>query len=99
MWGHGRSLVAGSLQPERAQSGRTPADCAVRTQRAVRLSRLWWGSTQVRNLRNVQSYKRHWNTVTLDGTVADDEVQEWIEHSYELVVANLSKRERQALAR
>jgi predicted DNA-binding protein (MmcQ/YjbR family) len=47
--------------------------------------------------RNVQLYKRHWNTVIFDGTVADDEVQEWIEHSYDLVVAKLSRRRRDAL--
>jgi predicted DNA-binding protein (MmcQ/YjbR family) len=42
-------------------------------------------------------YKRHWNTVILDGTVADDEVQEWIEHSYDLVVARLPRHRRDAL--
>jgi hypothetical protein len=46
---------------------------------------------------NVQSHKRHWNTVILDGTVADDEVQEWIEHSYDLVVAKLPRHRRDAL--
>jgi predicted DNA-binding protein (MmcQ/YjbR family) len=48
-------------------------------------------------LGNVQLYKRHWNTVLLDGTVGDDEVQEWIEHSYDLVVAKLPRRRRDAL--
>ena len=33
--------------------------------------------------------KRHWNTVTLDGSVPDEEVLELIEHSYDLVVAQL----------
>lgn len=42
--------------------------------------------------------KRHWNTVTLDGSVADDEVEEWIDHSYELVVAKLPRTERAALS-
>jgi predicted DNA-binding protein (MmcQ/YjbR family) len=41
--------------------------------------------------------KRHWNTVTLDGSVDDDEVEEWIDHSYELVVAKLPRTERAAL--
>jgi YjbR len=50
-----------------------------------------------RTCRNVQLYKRHWNTVILDGTVADDEVQEWIEHSYDLVVAKLPRHRRDAL--
>jgi predicted DNA-binding protein (MmcQ/YjbR family) len=42
--------------------------------------------------------KRHWNTVTLDGTVPDDEVREMIEHSYERVVATLPKAVRTRLA-
>lgn len=29
--------------------------------------------------------KKHWNTVTLDGSIPDDEIVELIEHSYELV--------------
>ena len=41
--------------------------------------------------------KRHWNTVVLDGSL-DDEVAEMVEHSYRLVVAGLSRRERDALA-
>jgi len=41
--------------------------------------------------------RRHWNTVTLDGSVDDDEVEEWIDHSYELVVAKLPRTERVAL--
>ena len=41
--------------------------------------------------------KRHWNTVTLDGTV-DEVVLEWLDRSYELVVAGLPRRDREALA-
>ena len=41
--------------------------------------------------------KRHWNTVDLDGTVDDAELQEMIEHSYELVVSGLPRRERDRL--
>jgi predicted DNA-binding protein (MmcQ/YjbR family) len=36
--------------------------------------------------------KRHWNTVTLDGTLADRRVREWIEDSYDLVVNGLPRR-------
>jgi predicted DNA-binding protein (MmcQ/YjbR family) len=36
--------------------------------------------------------KRHWNTVTLDGTVPDDQVREWIDDSYDLVVEGLPRR-------
>ena len=41
--------------------------------------------------------KRHWNTVTLDGSVPDEEVLELIEHSYDLVVARLTKAQRDQL--
>ena len=33
--------------------------------------------------------KKHWNTVALDGSVPDEEVEELVAHSYELVVASL----------
>lgn len=35
--------------------------------------------------------KRHWNTVELDGSIADDSLEELIEHSYELVVGQLPR--------
>jgi len=41
--------------------------------------------------------KRHWNSIMLDGTVPDDEVRDWIDDSWELVVAALPKREQAAL--
>jgi predicted DNA-binding protein (MmcQ/YjbR family) len=41
--------------------------------------------------------KRHWNTVTLDGSVPEDELFDLIDHSYELVVARLSRAERDKL--
>jgi len=41
--------------------------------------------------------KRHWNTVELDGSIADDEFREMIEHSYELVVGRLPRAQRKRL--
>lgn len=41
--------------------------------------------------------KKHWNTVTLDGTVPEDELRDMLEHSYERVVAGLPKAVREAL--
>jgi predicted DNA-binding protein (MmcQ/YjbR family) len=35
--------------------------------------------------------KRHWNTITLDGSLTDDFLLEMLEDSYELVVASLPK--------
>lgn len=42
--------------------------------------------------------KRHWNTVVLDDAVADDELVEWLDRSYDLVVRGLPKADRQRLA-
>ena len=33
----------------------------------------------------------------VDGTVADDEIEEWIDHSYEQVVKGLTKAQKTAL--
>jgi predicted DNA-binding protein (MmcQ/YjbR family) len=41
--------------------------------------------------------KRHWNTVDLDGTVADEDLREMIDHSYDLVVGSLPRKQREAL--
>jgi predicted DNA-binding protein (MmcQ/YjbR family) len=41
--------------------------------------------------------KRHWNTVVLDGSVPDEELVELVDHSYELVVAGLTRAERKLL--
>lgn len=41
--------------------------------------------------------KKHWNTVMMDGTVPDTLIEGLIDHSYELVVAGLSKKVRAEL--
>ena len=41
--------------------------------------------------------KRHWNTVDLDGTIADDDLSAMITHSYELVIKGLPRIERNRL--
>lgn len=38
--------------------------------------------------------KKHWNTVIVDGSIADDELREMIDHSYDQVVAGLPKAKR-----
>ena len=38
--------------------------------------------------------KKHWNSVDLDGSINDAEVQEMVEHSYDLVVASLPRAKR-----
>jgi len=42
--------------------------------------------------------KRHWNSIEVDGSVPDDEIEEWIDHSYDQVVKGLTKAQREALA-
>jgi predicted DNA-binding protein (MmcQ/YjbR family) len=41
--------------------------------------------------------KRHWNTVTLDGSLSDQLVRDLIEDSYDLVVSALPRRLREQL--
>jgi len=41
--------------------------------------------------------KRHWNTITLDGSLPDATVFEMLEDSYDLVVAGLPRAKRQAV--
>ena len=41
--------------------------------------------------------KRHWNTVIIDGSLADDTVRDMIEDSYDLVVSKLPRARRRAL--
>jgi predicted DNA-binding protein (MmcQ/YjbR family) len=43
--------------------------------------------------------KRHWNTLVLDGSLSPALVRELIDHSWELVVAGLSKKVRVTLGR
>ena len=47
---------------------------------------------------SVHLIKRHWNGITVDGTIPDDEVLEMIDNSYELVVKGLTRKEREQLA-
>jgi len=41
--------------------------------------------------------KKHWNTVIIGGSLADDAVRDMIEDSYDLVVSKLPVAERRAL--
>ena len=41
--------------------------------------------------------KRHWNTITVDGSLPDRLVRDLVEDSYDLVVAALPKRAREQL--
>lgn len=41
--------------------------------------------------------KRHWNTITLDGSVPDEDLEAMIDESYHLVVAGLTRAARTRL--
>ena len=41
--------------------------------------------------------KRHWNTVTIDGSLSEQMIVEMIEDSYDLVVKSLTRAQRAAL--
>jgi predicted DNA-binding protein (MmcQ/YjbR family) len=41
--------------------------------------------------------KRHWNTVTIDGSLSDEIITNMVEDSYDLVVSKLPRPQQQAL--
>ncbi len=41
--------------------------------------------------------KKHWNTVRIDGSISDKLLRQWIDDSYQLVVAGLTKTQKLAL--
>ena len=43
--------------------------------------------------------KKHWNTVLVDGSVSDQMIREWIDHSYDLVVKKLTTKQKDELAK
>ncbi|MEW4923417.1 MmcQ/YjbR family DNA-binding protein [Algibacter sp. 2305UL17-15] len=38
--------------------------------------------------------KNHWSSVEMDGTISDDILYKWLDISYDLVVAKLTRKER-----
>ena len=41
--------------------------------------------------------KKHWNTISIGGTIHKKLILEWIDHSYKLVVSGLKKSEKEKL--
>lgn len=41
--------------------------------------------------------KKHWNTIILEGNIRWNDLRDWIDHSYDEVVAGLSKSEKEKL--
>jgi predicted DNA-binding protein (MmcQ/YjbR family) len=42
-------------------------------------------------------HKKHWNTVTLDGSIPDEEIRLMIDESYDLVVLGMTRAQKQQL--
>ncbi len=38
--------------------------------------------------------KKHWNTITMDGTISDRLIKEWIDDSYSLIVSKFTKKQK-----
>ncbi len=41
--------------------------------------------------------KKHWNTIVFDDSISDNLIKDWINESYDLIVANLSKKLKEEL--
>ncbi len=41
--------------------------------------------------------KKHWNTITLDGSVSNNLVKQWIDDSYNLVLNSLTRKQKEEL--
>ena len=41
--------------------------------------------------------KKHWSKVIMDGSISDDILYKWLDISYDLVVAKLTKKQKQIL--
>jgi predicted DNA-binding protein (MmcQ/YjbR family) len=68
---------------------RTPLECSLKCEPEIAVA-LRRGYAAIRPGYHLN--KRHWNTITLDGSLPDDLVRDLIEDSYDLVVAGLPKR-------
>lgn len=42
--------------------------------------------------------KKHWNTVTVDGSLTEADLRDMIDHSYDLVLKSLPKAQRAAIS-
>jgi len=43
--------------------------------------------------------KKHWNSIVMENNLPDKQIEEWIHDSYELVIAKLTKKDREKLGR
>jgi predicted DNA-binding protein (MmcQ/YjbR family) len=43
--------------------------------------------------------KKHWNTVILNNSIGDQVIYGWVKDSYDLIVAKLTKKQREELSK
>ena len=43
--------------------------------------------------------KKHWNGIALDGSISGEQLREWIDHSYELILDSLPAGTREAITK
>lgn len=36
--------------------------------------------------------KKHWNSIKMDNSISDEQIQKWIENSYQIIVSKLPKK-------
>ena len=41
--------------------------------------------------------KKHWNTIIVDGSVSSNQIKEWIDDSYDLIIERLPKKQKDSL--
>ena len=41
--------------------------------------------------------KIHWNTILIDGRVSDNQIKLWVDDSYDLIIAKLTKKQKEEL--
>lgn len=43
--------------------------------------------------------KKHWNMVILDGSISEKDLKHWIDHSYEMVLKGMTRKQREEIER
>ena len=78
---------------EHWENGKPAVNLKCDPEKAIQLREKYEGTV----IGGYHSNKKHWNTVYLNEDMSDDELLTWIDHSYELVVNKLTKKQKQEL--
>ncbi|WP_213520966.1 MmcQ/YjbR family DNA-binding protein [Nonlabens sp.] len=61
--------------------------------KAIELREKYYGTV----IGGFHSNKKHWNTIYTDRDMPPEKLKHWINHSYELVVSNLTRKDKEIL--